>query len=69
MKVTMLKNEPGGDLAPGERFRKGEEYDVPDQVGRKWIRRMIAVASVAPALATNDKSQRPRRAGRDTTEE
>ena len=67
MRVKMLKNEPGAGLMPGERFKLGSEYDVPDEVGTRWIRRMVAVAAVAPGLAMRDKSPRGKR--RDTTEE
>ena len=74
MKVKMLKSEPGADVLPGERFRKGGIYDVPDKVGRKWVRRMIAEPVVVSGLATDDKPQEstkraPHRAGRETKEE
>lgn len=65
MRVKMLKEEPGMDLLPGARFEVGTEYEVPDRVGSKWVRRGIA-AAVEVVVNSNIPKRGPRR---PTTEE
>lgn len=64
----MLKEEPG----VGMRYEKGQEYDVPDPVGTRWVRRMIAVSVAARGVAeghTDGAARTPRAKRPPSTEE
>lgn len=66
MKLTMLRTLPGGQLFPGTRLMKGEQYDVPNAVAKEWVRRRFAepVSAGAVVVAANDDEPKrgPRRA-------